>query len=100
MKKTLFANLDSNNFIDNRKFWQTMKPLFSNSGKGSRRITLAEKDEILSDDKTIAEKFNEYFVDAVSSLELKDKNVLIRPSKFDFWDRVTLPRVSFCCAFI
>ena len=48
-----------------------MKPFFSNSGEGSRTIPLVEKDEILSDDKMIAENLNNYFVDAVSSLELK-----------------------------
>ena len=29
-KRNYFANLDVNSITDNRKFWQTAKPLFSN----------------------------------------------------------------------
>ena len=32
-KKDDFANLDVNSALDNRKFWQNVKPLFSNKVK-------------------------------------------------------------------
>ena len=78
-KKRYFANLDLNNYIDNKKFWQTVKPLLS-GGNGVKKITLIENDEIISDDKEIAETFNDYFVKAVSTLELKENNAILNDS--------------------
>ena len=34
-KKKYFSNLNMNNYTDNKKFWNTVKPLFSNYGGGS-----------------------------------------------------------------
>ena len=34
-KKDHFANLDVNSVLDNRKFWENVKPLFSNKVKGT-----------------------------------------------------------------
>ena len=79
-KKRYFANLDLNNFTDNKKFWQTMKPFFSNSGKGVQKITLVEKDEVIADDKKVADKFNDFFIKAVSSLELQENNAILNDS--------------------
>ena len=39
-KKKYFHNLDIRNYTDNKKFWKTIKPLFSNSNCGSQKITL------------------------------------------------------------
>ena len=40
-KKKYFHNLDTKNYTDNKKFWKTVKPLFSNSTGGSQKITLS-----------------------------------------------------------
>ena len=50
-KKKYFSNLNMNNYIDNKKFWNTMKPLFSNFGGGSQKITLDKDDKIISNDE-------------------------------------------------
>ena len=63
-----FANLDLNKYTDNVKFWYTVKPMFSKAGTGHNKITLIENGEVIPDDKTNAESFNEFFIDAVSSL--------------------------------
>ena len=44
-KKDHFANLDVNSVLDNRKFWQNVKPLFSNKVKGKTTTKLIENDK-------------------------------------------------------
>ena len=45
------------NVIDNRKFGNTVEPFLSDKTKIQGKITLTEKDEIVSDDKKIFLKF-------------------------------------------
>ena len=72
-----FANLDLKKFTENIKFWNTVKPMFSGSSRGSSKITLVEKGEIITDDKELAETFNGFFIDAVSSLAIHENRALI-----------------------
>ena len=76
-KKTYFSNLNLNNYNDNKKFWNTVKPLFSNSGGGSQKIKLVKDDKIISSDKEIAETFNDYFNNSVESLHISENKYLI-----------------------
>ena len=69
-RKKYFGNLDLKNFTDNKKFWNTVKPLFTKIKGGSQRITLVENEEVITDDKEIAETFNTFFDKAVSSLDI------------------------------
>ena len=72
-----FANLNLNKYTDNKKFWNTVKPMFSSSSIGSNKIALVEKGEIVTDDETLAETFNEFFIDAVSSLSIQENKALL-----------------------
>ena len=72
-----FANLDLNKFTENIRFWNTVKPMFSSLSRGSSKITLVEKDQIITDDKDLAEIFNGFFIDAVSSLSIHENQALI-----------------------
>lgn len=74
-KKKYFSNLNLNNYTDNKRFWQTVKPLFS-SGGIAQQITLVENDDVITSDKKITETFNTFFIEAVDSLELVDNRVL------------------------
>ena len=76
-KKRYFGNLDLNNLTDNKKFWNTIKPLFSNGSSKTGKITLVENEEIITEDKEIAETFNKFFIDAVSSLGIQENNALL-----------------------
>ena len=67
-KKDHFANLDVNSVLDNRKFWQNVKPLFSNKVKAKTTIKLIENDETIDNEIKIAKIFNEYFVNTVKYL--------------------------------
>ena len=67
-------NLDLKNFTDNKKFWRTVKPLFS-SGISSQKISLIEDNEVISDDPVIAETFSKFFMGAVRSLNVSLTNI-------------------------
>ena len=72
-----FANLDLHNYTDNIRFWNTVKPMFSNTNIGSNNITLVEKGEVITDDQELAETFNSFFIDAVSSLSIEENKALL-----------------------
>ena len=62
------GNLDVNSVLDNKKFWQIVKPLFSNKVKAKTTIKLVENNEIIDDEIEISKLFNEYFVNIVRKL--------------------------------
>ena len=43
-KKSYYENLDTKNIANNKKFWGTVKPLFSNKVRSNTSITLNEED--------------------------------------------------------
>lgn len=57
---------------DNRKFWKTVKPVFTDKLQVSQSITLIENDEMVIDDLKIAEIFNDYFANITQDLEITD----------------------------
>ena len=67
-KKDHFANLDVNSVLDNRKFWQNVKPLFLKKVKTKTTIKLIENDETIDIEIKIAKIFNKYFVNTVKNL--------------------------------
>ena len=42
-KKDYYANLNEKDIADNKKFWQTVKPLFSDKVKSKEKITLVQE---------------------------------------------------------
>ena len=67
-KKDHSVNLDIKSVTDNKKFWQAVKPLFSNKVKGKTVIKLVENDAMIDDESEKANIFNEYFVNIVKKL--------------------------------
>ena len=61
IKKNYYSNLDINKVIDNKKFWDTIKPCFSEKNTSIKRITLIENDNIITEEGTLAETFNTFF---------------------------------------
>ena len=70
-KTNYYANLNEKDLTDNKQFWRTVKPLFSDKIISSEKITLVEKretldmdgnidNEIVNDDVKIAEIFNRF----------------------------------------
>ena len=69
-KKSFFSNLKAKDINDNKTFWKTVKPLFTDKVQIKYKITLIEKkviskqgqepnntEKIISDDNAIAEVF-------------------------------------------
>ena len=70
-KKEYFQNMDVNKVNDNKMFWKTVKPRFSNKCKTANTIILTEGDMIIKNDKLIADTFSNYFADITKTLKLK-----------------------------
>ena len=67
-KKKYYNNLDLKIFDDNKKFWRSIKPLFSDKQKAlDRNIVIVENGNIFSDNKEVAEKLNNFFIEAVEN---------------------------------
>ena len=84
--KTYYKNLNLKDIIDNKKFWKTIKPIFSDKAPQSNKITIvtqwekitASKWDVISDDQNISESLNNYFFNsAVASLEIKWNRYLL-----------------------
>ena len=71
-KKEYFANLNEKDIIDNKKFWQTVKPFLSEKLKSREKITLVEKEELVSSESDVAQRFNQSFSNIVKNF---DKNL-------------------------
>ena len=50
VRKKFYTNLDMKCITDNKKFWKTMKPFFSDKGLGKNNIILVEEKNVISDD--------------------------------------------------
>ena len=50
-KKEYYVSLDVKDITDNKEFWKTVKPLFSDKSKSRRTITLVENVKIESKHK-------------------------------------------------
>ena len=67
-KKDHFANHDIKSVTDNKKFWQTVKPLFSNKVKAKTVIKLVENDAMINDESGTETIFNKFFANIVEKL--------------------------------
>ena len=72
-----FENLNLSSITDNKLFWKTVSPLFTekNASKNNK-ITLVEGGKVLTDDAKIAETFNSFFGNIVNTLNIeKDESI-------------------------
>ena len=71
-RKKYYTNLNMKNITDNKKFWKTVKPFFTDKGVSRNKVVLVEDDRIINDDKEVAQTFNDYFDNAVKSLGISE----------------------------
>ena len=55
---------------DNKKFWKTVKPLFSGKSTQKSKIVLIQNNEIIYDYLEVAETLDVFFTDDVKQMEL------------------------------
>ena len=85
-KKNFYSNLNMRDITDNKMFWKKVRPLFTDKIQTKSKITLIEKnvlkengkvnevEEVITDDKAIAEIFNEFYVNIVPNLKISMEN--------------------------
>ena len=71
-KLDYYGNLDVKDISDNRKFWKTVKPLFSDKFQTPGNITLLEDDELVSGDEKIAKIIKDYFVNITAEVDIAE----------------------------
>ena len=80
-KKGYYSNLDHENVTNNKTFWKSIKPLFSEKGFTHNKSTLVKQDLILDKNDNVAEVLKKFFVNVVSNLNIPkycDKSVNIK----------------------
>ena len=82
-KKKCYERINKKCFTDNKKFWKTVKPLFSDKQIHHRKITLIENDEIISNDSNIVEMMNAFFSNVVERLETERYSTGDIPPNFE-----------------
>ena len=70
-KRFYYNNLNIRHITDNKQFWKTVGPLFSDKHFSSQKIILVEGEEIISNDQDLAETFNSYFANIVNTLDIE-----------------------------
>ena len=70
-KKYYFSKVNPKLVSDNKNFWRTIKPYFSDKGNFSNKIMISQKDCIVSDDRRLSEIFNTQFINITKTLDLK-----------------------------
>ena len=64
----------------NRKFCRTVKPLFSDKIQTSAAITLLENNELVNENRVVANIFNDYFVSITDILDIPTVNENLTPT--------------------
>ena len=77
VKKQYFPNLEPKLITDNKKFWKSVKSLFSDKITVKKIINLTENGKILSSDTDIADTFNDYFSKVVQNLNIPRENAML-----------------------
>ena len=72
-RRECYAQLDLKEVTDNKKFWKTVNPLFSNKGGCKDNIVLVNGDKIISADAELAQTFNDFFKHSVPSLNISEE---------------------------
>ena len=83
-KKDYYNNLDHKKVTDNKSFWKTVKPLFSDKSSSLPKFTLIENELQLNDDENISSVLNYFFSNVVSSLNVPSyKDPSVNPDQFE-----------------
>ena len=78
-KNSYFSNLDTKKTTDNRTFWKTVVPLFTNKRPKSKNIIINDSDKSISDEKILGQIF---FSNVVSNLDIPNLSNYFKEEKF------------------
>ena len=74
IEKEYYSNLNVKDITNNKKFWKTIKPLFSDKTKSAVSIALKDNNKIVGSQNEVANIFKDYFSKIVSSLQVPESN--------------------------
>ena len=82
-KKNFFNNINTRDITNNKTFWKTVKPLFTDKIQSKPKITLIDKkvisgvgqekivsEKVISEDQAVAEVLNKFFINIVPNLKI------------------------------
>ena len=83
-KKDYYNNIDYKKVTDNKSFWRTVKPLFSQKNSSFSKITLIENELLLNDGEKISSTLNDFFSNVVSNLNIPPyEDPSVNPDQFE-----------------
>ena len=86
LRKKNFSNINVKEVSDNKTFWKSVKPFFSNKGLNSNNIFLVEGNEILNDDGKVAFVMNMCFTNITKHMNLKANKITHREELVNILD--------------
>ena len=93
-KRQYFTKLNAKEIADNTLFWKNVKPYYSDKGSNSTKITLVEKNMIITDEKQIANIMNDHFFSITKKLSLKP-SISSKDSNSDiFHDHISIKNIK------
>ena len=93
-RKKFIKGLNPSFVTQNKLFWKTVKLFFSDKGNYGANIKLVDE-EVLQNDSEIAEKSNEFFKNAVSTLGITENYFVINEEYKNVSDPVQRATVKF-----
>ena len=94
-KKLYDSNLDGKKVTDNKTFWKTIKPFWSDKVVSRDKVTLIEQDEIVESDMNTTQILNNLFPNIVSNLKIAEY-ANCDPISDNINDRVIKCIVKYC----
>ena len=74
IKREYYNSLNINKITDNKKFWKSVKPSFTDKINTNEQITLIEEGNIITNSLNIAQTMNNFFSNVVEILEIPEDN--------------------------
>ena len=82
-KREYYANLNPSVISDNKMFWRTIKPLFSDKVTTSKSISLVENEDICSDNEKVALISNVFSSNVVNNLNIERNDDILNDNITD-----------------
>ena len=77
MKRDYFKQLHNKVVSDNRKFWQTISPVFSEKAFRKETIILKDSNTTITNNHELAETFSTFFSNIIQNLKIDSNSVEI-----------------------
>ena len=70
-----------NSVTDNKRFWRTVKPHFTDKVQTSSSITLVENEKIITNDSDIGVIFNEFYTNITKTMDFAPGECTLVPTE-------------------